>query len=191
MRIYFSVVRRWWIAPAALTLTLLVCWTSGGTELPVPSVLGTSGGVRLRYFAPLLVVMAVLFCLDRRLGEVEDTAVAPVVLRDHATVTGLVVLAHAVGPWVGMDVPRNVMLLLAVALAARRFVNTAAAGAVCLVVLAVTLTTGRAQGATGHVVAREWALVIQPAGNTGAWVASAVLFALASAVSSCRGVPGR
>lgn len=191
MRIYFSVVRRWWVAPVALALTVLVCWTSGGTELPVPSFLGGMGGAKLRYFAPLLVVMAVLFCLDRRLGEVEDTAVAPVVLRDHATVTGVVVLAHALGPWVGMDVPRNVMLLLAVALAARRFMNTAAAGAVCLGTLAVTLTMGRAQGVSGHVVARDWALVVQSAESTGAWVASATLFVLALAVSSGKVAPSR
>lgn len=192
MRIYFSVVRRWWVAPAALFLTLLVCWTSGGTELPVPSFLGRSGGFQLRYFAPLLVVMAVLYCLDRRLGEMEDTAVAPVVRRDLATVTGVVVLAHAAGPWAGMDVPRNVMLLLAVALAARRFMNTAVAGAVCLGTLAVTLTLGRAYGASGQVVAREWALVIQPADRAAAWVAAAVLFVLALAVSSGAGrfVPG-
>lgn len=187
MRIYFSVVRRWWVTPAALALTVLVCWTTGRTELPVPSFLGASGGVQLRYVAPLLVVTAVLYCLDRRLCDVENTAVAPVILRDHATVTAVVVLAHAVGPWVGMDVPRNVMLLLAVALAARRFTNTAAAGSVCLGALAVTLTMGRAQGPSGQVMFREWALVIHPADSMLAWMAAAVFLVLALAVSSGAG----
>ncbi|MYY13199.1 hypothetical protein GT204_31025 [Streptomyces sp. SID4919] len=187
MRIYFSVVRRWWVAPAALSLTVLVCWTTGGTELPVPSFLGGTGGAKLRYFAPLLVVMAVLYCLDRRLGEVESTAVAPVSLRDHATVTGVVVLAHAAGPWVGMDVPRNVMLLLAVALTARRFMNTAAAGSVCLGALAVTVVMGRGQGPSGQVVLQEWALVIHPSDSGAAWVAAVILFTLALAVSSGAG----
>ncbi|MFI6524788.1 hypothetical protein [Streptomyces uncialis] len=187
MRIYFSVVRRWWVAPAALALTVLVCWTTGGTELPVPAFLGGTGGVQLRYFAPLLVVAGVLYCLDRRLGEMEDTAVAPVILRDHATVTGTVVLAHAVGPWVGMDVPRNVMLLLAVALAARRFMNTAAAGSVCMGALAVTVVMGRGQGASGQVVFQEWALVIHPSDSEAAWVAAVILFTLALAVSSGAG----
>lgn len=126
MKLYFSVVRRWWTVPAALVLLALVCWVLGGTQVPVPGFLG---GMRVQYFTPLLVIGAILYCLDRRLNEPEITAVVRMQRWDLTAVTAAVALCHMLGLIVGMDIPRNLMALFAVALIVRRLGNEAAAGA--------------------------------------------------------------
>lgn len=64
VKLYFQAVRRWWTVLAAIVLLGRACWLIGGTEVPVPGFLGNMIGTQVRYFTPLLVVVAVLYCLS-------------------------------------------------------------------------------------------------------------------------------
>ncbi|MFJ7498031.1 hypothetical protein ACIQZB_44610 [Streptomyces sp. NPDC097727] len=191
MKLYFSVVRRWWTVPAALALLTLVCWGLGATEVPVPGFIGGMVSMRVRYFTPLLVIGAVLYCLERRLEAPENTAVVRVKRWDLAVVTATAALCHLLGLIVGMDIPRNLMVLLAVALIVRQLSNEAAAGATCLLLLLVSATLGRAYQPTGQPTAQWWALTLYPPENLSAWVAAAILFGLGLLASGRRLSPMR
>lgn len=186
MKLYFSVVRRWWAVPAALVLLTLVCWVLGGTEVPVPGFLGGMVSMRIQYFTPLLVIGAVLYCLDRRLNAPENTAVVRVKRWDLAAVTTAVALCHLLGLVVGMDIPRNLMVLLAVALIVRRLSNEAAAGAACLLLLLASASLGRVYQPSGQPTGQWWALTLYPSENLSAWTAAAVLFGLGLLASGPR-----
>ncbi|WP_406151470.1 hypothetical protein [Streptomyces sp. NBC_01012] len=162
--------------PAALALLTLVCWTLGGTEVPVPSFLGGMVGTRVEYFTPILVIGAVLYCVDRCLSAPEATAVVRVRRWDLTVVTAAVAVCHLLGLVVGMDIPRNLMVLLAVALIVRRLSNEAAAGAACLLLLLVSASLGRAYQPSGQPVGRWWALTLYPPESLSAWTAAVVLF---------------
>lgn len=116
--------------------------------------------------------------LTAKAGDKVGTLSGGQVLRDHVAVAAAAALAHAVGLVVGMDTPRNLMLLLAVALVVRRFGNEAAAGAICLMLLLATATLGRAYEPSGHLRAHWWALPLSPSHSLTAWAAAASLFAL-------------
>lgn len=191
MKLYFSVVRRWWSVPAALVLLTLVCWVLGGTEVPVPGFLGGMVSMRLQYFTPILVIGAILYCLDRRLNAPEITAVVRIRRWDLTVITTAVVLAHLLGLLVGMDIPRNLMALIAVALIVRRLSNEAAAGAVCLLLLLATASLGRAYQPSGQPTGKWWALTLYPADNSSAWAVAAVLFGLGLLASGQRLSPAR
>ncbi|MYU32795.1 MULTISPECIES: hypothetical protein [unclassified Streptomyces] len=186
MKLYFSVVRRWWAVPAALVLLTLVCWVLGGTEVPVPGFLGGMVSMRVQYFTPLLVIGAVLYCLDRRLKAPEITAVVRMHRWDLTAVTAGVALCHLLGLIVGMDIPRNLMVLLAVALIVRRLGNEAAAGAACLLLLLVSASLGRAYQPSGQPTGQWWALTLYPSESPSAWIAAAVLFGLGLLASGQR-----
>ncbi|MEU8707962.1 hypothetical protein [Streptomyces sp. NPDC048565] len=186
MKLYFSVVRRWWTVPVALVLLTLVCWTLGGTEVPVPGFLGGMVSMRIEYFTPILVIGAVLYCFDRCLGAPEATAVVHVLRWDLTVVTTAVALCHLLGLVVGMDIPRNLMVLLAVALIVRRLTNEAAAGAACLLLLLVSASLGRANQPSGQPVGRWWALTLYPPESLSAWTAALVLFGLGLLASGNR-----
>ncbi|WP_329043538.1 hypothetical protein OHT61_32405 (plasmid) [Streptomyces sp. NBC_00178] len=191
MKLYFSVVRRWWSVPAALVLLTLVCWVLGGTEVPVPGFLGGMVSMRLQYFTPILVIGAILYCLDRRLNAPEITAVVRVGRWDLTVITTAVVLAHLLGLIVGMDIPRNLMVLIAVALTVRRLSNEAAAGAVCLLLLLASASLGRAYQPSGQPTGQWWALTLYPADSPSAWAVAAVLFGLSLLASGKRLSPAR
>ncbi|MEU6757266.1 hypothetical protein [Streptomyces sp. NPDC046685] len=189
--LYFKVVRRWWAVPGAVVVLGMVCWAMGGAEVPVPSFLGGVATVRVRYFAPLLVVIAVLYCLERRLPAAESTAVARIQLLDHMAVAGTVLSTLVIGLVTAMEVPRNMMILLALALVVRRFANEAAAGGACLMLLLGTAVLGRAYESTGHMGARWWALLLHPAGSAMSWAFAGALLAAGLLISDTkrRGMP--
>ncbi|MFF9013498.1 hypothetical protein ACF09C_11115 [Streptomyces sp. NPDC014870] len=185
------VVRRWWIVPSALLLLVLVSGTVGSSEVPVPSLTGGMSGARVAYFTPVVIVVAVMYCLERRLHEAESTAVAPIRRFDQGAVVLTAVLAHGAGLVVGMDVARNITLLLALALVVWRLANEAAAAAAGLLFLILNLMLGRAYDAGGHASHTWWALALYPARSMGAWLVAAALFALALKLSATkhRGFP--
>ncbi|MFI8102759.1 hypothetical protein [Streptomyces sp. NPDC086023] len=190
--IYFRVVRRWWAVPLAVGLLCALCWAAGGTEVPVPTLLGGMAGTRVAYFAPLIVVVTVLYCLERRVGAAEGTAVVPVRRLDHGALLATLVLVHLAGLAVGMDVPRNLMMLLALALVVRHYANEAAAGGACLALLLTTAVIGRVHDGTGYASARWWALPLHPAGSVATWLAALLLLsgALLATGRPRHGVPG-
>ncbi|MEV7233431.1 hypothetical protein AB0N06_05430 [Streptomyces sp. NPDC051020] len=154
-----------------------MCLKVGSAEVPLPTILGGIGGVPVRYFAPLLLVIAVMYCFERRLTAVERTAVARIMLWDRLAITTLVIALHLLGPLVGMEVARNTMLLLAIALVVQALSNEAAAGAVCLMLLLGVANTGRSYDPSGLVSARWWALPLQPSDSVTAWSVALILYA--------------
>ncbi|QGZ52558.1 hypothetical protein GPZ77_33405 [Streptomyces sp. QHH-9511] len=179
MTLYITSVRQWWAAPAALSLLTAVCLVVGKSEVPVPSITSGMGGVQLAFFTPVLVVIAVMYCLDRNLGQAETTAVVPIGTLDQGIVAVTAGLAHLVGLLVGMDIARNTVLLLAVALLVRRLINEAAATVAGLMVLILSLVAGRAYDPNGFVSHTWWALALYPADNVTAWLITTLMFALA------------
>lgn len=177
MKCYALTVRRWWVIPLVLALVVLVCWTVGTSEVPVPSLVGGMIGARLAYFTPILVVVAVMYCTERQLREAESTAVVPIRRFDHGAVVLTVVLAQGAGLLVGMDIARNIMLLLALALLVRRVANEAAAAAAGMMVLIGSLILGRSYQPGGGAAHAWWALPLYPSGSMAAWLATVVLFA--------------
>ncbi|WP_147976140.1 hypothetical protein [Streptomyces sp. MS191] len=136
-------------------------------------------GARLAYFTPILIVVAVMYCLERRLCEAESTAVTPIRRYDNGALILTAMLTHSAGLVVGMDVARNVTLLLAVALITRRLANEATAAGAGLLLLVINLVLGRTHQPDGNPSHAWWALPLYPAGNLAAWLITVVLFALA------------
>ncbi|MDQ0986001.1 hypothetical protein [Streptomyces sp. V2I9] len=184
MKLYFSVVRRWWTVSLALLLLAVICWILGGTEIPVPAFLGGMVSTRVQYFTPLIVIGTVLYCLERRLDAPERTAVVRVDRWDLVAITAAVTVSHLLGFILGMDIPRNLMLLIAVALVVRRVSNEAAAGGICLLLLLISASLGRAFHPSGKPAAEWWALTLYPSGSMPAWIAALVLFGLGLLASS-------
>ncbi|TLQ44682.1 hypothetical protein [Streptomyces marianii] len=186
MNRYVVVVRRWWTVPLALLLLILVSGTVGTSEVPVPSLTGGMAGARVAYFTPVVIVIAVMYCLERRLPSAESTAVVPIRRFDQGAVVLTVVLAHGAGLVVGMDVARNITLILALALLTWRLANEATAAVAGLLFLILNLMLGRAYDANGHASHTWWALALYPARSVGAWLTAAVLFALALQLSASK-----
>ncbi|NDZ80546.1 hypothetical protein G3I19_18840 [Streptomyces sp. SID10853] len=179
MNRYAITVRRWWAVPAALAVLVLICSAIGTSTVPVPSLTRGAGGAQLAYFTPVLVVIAVMYCLERQLHEAETTAVLPVRLLDQGAVVLTALLAHGAGLLVGMDIARNVTLLLGIALLVRRMANEATAAGAGLMFLILNIILGRAIGPNGHSTHAWWAIVLYPSGNMPAWLLAVALFALA------------
>ncbi|WP_328865165.1 hypothetical protein [Streptomyces sp. NBC_00304] len=176
MKLYFNVIRRWWTVLVAIALLGLVSWSLGGTEIPVPGFIGGMVSMRVEYFAPLLVILAVLYCLERRLEAPESTAVVRLRCWDMGVISLAAVFGHLLGLFVGMDVPRNLMLLLAVALVVRQFSNEAAAGGACLLLLLATATLGRSYEPSGELIGQWWAIPLYPPESLIAWAVALTLF---------------
>ncbi|MGW2183942.1 hypothetical protein ACWCXX_39420 [Streptomyces sp. NPDC001732] len=179
MNRYAITVRRWWSAPAALAMLVAVCWTVGASEVPVPSLTSGMGSAQLAYFTPILIVVAVMYCLERQLHEAETTAVLPVLRFDQGAIILTAALAHAAGLVVGMDIARNVTLLLALALLTRRVANEATAAGAGLMLLIINLILGRAYNPDGFATHTWWAIALYPSDSMTAWLVTVVLFALA------------
>ncbi|MFE7429995.1 hypothetical protein [Streptomyces sp. NPDC057545] len=172
MRLYTITVRRWWAVLVAISALVVVCWSLGTTEVPVPSLIGGMTGARLAYFTPLFVVVATLYCLERRLNHVESAAVVKIARLDLGAVLLVVVLTHAAGLIVGMDIARNVTLLLSLALLVRWFTNEAAAATAGLMCLIASLMLGRTYQPSGEAGHAWWALPLYPADSFVAWLAA-------------------
>lgn len=183
MNRYAISVRRWWAIPVALALLVLVCWAAGTSTVPVPSLARGAGGAQLAYFTPLLVVIAVMYCLERQLHEAETTAALPVRRFDQGAIILTAVLAHAAGLMVGMDIARNVTILLGIALLTRRLANEATAAGAGLMFLIINVILGRVIGPDGHSTHSWWAIVLYPSGNMLAWLVAVALFAVALPLS--------
>ncbi|MYW10114.1 hypothetical protein GT034_17410 [Streptomyces sp. SID2563] len=175
---YAVIVRRWWTVPAALVVVITVCLVVGANEIPVPTLSGGMGSAQLAYFTPVLLVVALMYCLDRRLPDVEAVAVLSVKRLDEYAVVITVLLAHAAGSAVGLNFARNVMLVLALALLTRRVANEAAAAGVSLLFLIANVLLGRGLDPDGQVTHTWWAVSLYPAGSRTAWLVSCALFLL-------------
>ncbi|MEV6593485.1 hypothetical protein [Streptomyces acidicola] len=179
MTLYIITVRQWLAVPAALALLMAVCLLVGESEVPVPSITSGLGGAQLAFFTPILIVIAVMYCLDRNLGQAETTAVLSIGTLDQGIVAVTAGLAHLAGLLVGMDIARNIVLLLAVALLVRRLINEAAATVAGLMVLILNLVAGRAYNPYGFVGHTWWAIALYPADSVTAWLITTLVFALA------------
>lgn len=176
MKHYAIKVRRWWAAPSALVVVMLVCWMAGTSEVPVPTLAGGMGSAQLAYFTPVLVIIAVVYCFERRLGDVEATAVVSVRWLDRGATVFVAVLAQGAGLVVGMDVARNAVLLLALALIVRRLTNEATAAGAALGFLIVNILLGRVYSPDGVASYSWWAVALYPSGSAAAWLFSVALF---------------
>ncbi|MFE7549330.1 hypothetical protein [Streptomyces gardneri] len=186
MNRYVITVRRWWTVPLALVLLVLVSGTVGTSEVPIPSLTGGMASAHVDYFTPVVIVIAVMYSLERRLPSAESTAVVPVHRFDQVAVILTAVLAHGAGLVVGLDVARNITLVLALALLTWRLANEATAAAAGLLFLILNLMLGRAYDGSGHASHRWWALALYPAQSVGAWLVAAALFAVALTVSATK-----
>ncbi|MFJ2560265.1 MULTISPECIES: hypothetical protein [unclassified Streptomyces] len=118
------------------------------------------------------------------LSSVTDARTPAVYLVPWGVVT--MVLAHAAGPVVGMDVARNVTLLPALALLTRRSANEATAAAAGLMFLTTNVALGRAYNPDGHTTHTWRAVALYPSSSMAAWLAATALFALALRLASSR-----
>ncbi|MGW4032548.1 hypothetical protein ACWEFL_25100 [Streptomyces sp. NPDC004838] len=178
MKFYALTVRHWWAVPSAVALVVVLCWTVGASDVPVPSLTGGMGSAQLAYFTPVLIVAAVVYCLERRLHQAEGTAVLPVHLFDRGAVVLTVVLMHAAVPAVGLDIARNTTLLLALALIAHRVANEAVAVASGLMFLILNLILGRASNPDGRTAHMWWAVPLHPPGSPAAWLVAVACLVL-------------
>lgn len=132
-------VRRPWIVLLGVVLYVLalVVVREGVVHAPSITVLGTAP-MKLMNFVPLIVCLALVLCLDRRLGPAELTGVRRVDLADRALVVGAVAALLSVGLVLHtqLSMPsataaaRNSMLLIGLALLVRaRFGGTVAVSA--------------------------------------------------------------
>ncbi|WP_351226836.1 hypothetical protein [Streptomyces sp. NPDC002133] len=103
----------------------------------------------------------------------------PIGTLDQGTVAVTAGLAHLAGLLVGLDIARNTVLILAVALLVRRVINEAAATVVGLMVLILNLVAGRAYTPDGFVGHTWWAIALYPADSISAWLVTMLVFALA------------
>ncbi|MFB6815613.1 hypothetical protein ACFCV8_13835 [Streptomyces sp. NPDC056347] len=191
MNRYATAVRRWWAGPSALVLLVVVCWSVGASEVPVPSLTGATGSSQLAYFTPVLIVIAVMYCLDRHLGNAEATAVRPIRRFDRSAVVLTAAFAHLAGLVVGMDIARNVTLLLALGLLTRRLANEATAAGVALMFLIINLILGRAYSPDGQRAHTWWAVTLYPSDSVAAWLAAVALFLLSLTLAFPRNAVAR
>ncbi|WP_285544062.1 hypothetical protein [Streptomyces lavendulae] len=177
MKLYAMSVRRWWVLVPAVLALMLVTWLIGASPVPVPSMLGGGGLAQIKHFVPVIVSVAAMYCLDRRMMEAELTAVVPVRSLDRAAVSAGAVLLLATTPAIGLDVARNTLLILALALVVRRVANEATAVAAGLLYIIANVMLGQPPDPLGHRLGSWWALPLYPARSTAALVFVAVLFA--------------
>ncbi|MFJ1548541.1 hypothetical protein [Streptomyces sp. NPDC088246] len=88
-------------------------------------------------------------------------------------------LAHAAGPVTGIDIARNVTLLLALVLLTRRLANEATAAGAGLMFLIINLILGRACNPDGYAAHAWWAVALCPSDSMTAWLVAVALFLLA------------
>ncbi|GAA2771266.1 hypothetical protein GCM10010493_81010 [Streptomyces lavendulae subsp. grasserius] len=181
VNLYAMSVRRWWVLVPAVLALMMLTWLIGASPVPVPSMLGGGGLAQIKHFVPVIVSVAVMYCLDRRMTEAELTAVVPVGSLDRAAVSAGAVLILATTPAVGLDVARNTLLILALALVVRRLANEATAVAAGLLYIIANVMLGQPPDPLGHRLGSWWALPLYPAGSIPALVVVAVLFAVALA----------
>lgn len=177
VKLYALSVRRWWVMVPAVLALILTTWLIGASPVPVPSLLGGGGMAQIKHFVPVIASVAVMYCLDRRLLEAELTAVVPVRRLDRAAVSAAAVLLLAATPAVGLDVARNTLLILALALAVRRIANEATAVAAGLLYIIANVMLGQPPDPLGHRIGSWWALPLYPADSIPALVIVVVLFA--------------
>ncbi|MET9291824.1 hypothetical protein [Streptomyces sp. NPDC003077] len=159
----------------ALYTALLLVVREHVIFMPSITVLGTAG-MKLMNFLPLIVCLAVLLCLERRLGPAELTGVRRVVAADRALVlvTGGAVLlvGLAAHGWLNMPTAtaagRNVLFLTGLALLVRSRFGAAVAASVAVGWLFLTAAAGLRTPQDPY----PWAVLLEPPGHLLAAVAT-------------------
>ncbi|MBU7597552.1 hypothetical protein JGS22_007930 [Streptomyces sp. P38-E01] len=174
-------VRRPWLVVCALVGFVLLLLLVKDQVVNVPSITLLGGaGIKLMNFLPLIPCAALLFSLERRLGQAEATAVRPVALLDRGLVlaTGAAVLAVGLllAATFGMQssnaAARNVLFLIGVALVARMFFGGLVATAAAAVWLFITVTAGLKAAHSPYF----WAILLEPANRPHAAAATVIAF---------------
>ncbi|WP_405720613.1 hypothetical protein [Streptomyces sp. NBC_00046] len=110
---------------------------------------------------------------------------------DQGAIILTAALAHAAGLVVGMDIARNVTLLLALALLTRRLANEATAAGAGLMLLNINLMLGRVYNPDDYATHTWWAITLYPSDSMTAWLVTVVLFALALLLAFSRTADSR
>ncbi|MFB0628346.1 hypothetical protein [Streptomyces sp. AB3(2024)] len=181
MKLYALTVRRWWLMPPAVLLAAVLCVIAGRSVVPLPQLVIGAGAGKLSYFLPVVITAAMIYCMDRRLSQVELTAVTPVHIWDRLSLLATAILTLACSPFTGFDVARNIIFVMALTLAVRRLTNESTAIAVGFLYITTCLMLGRQFDPQGHFQGSWWALPLYPTQDIPAAVATAVAFALALA----------
>ncbi|WP_344259747.1 hypothetical protein [Streptomyces sodiiphilus] len=172
-------VRRPWIILASVVLYtgLLLLVREHVVYVPSITVLGNAG-MKLMNFLPLIVCLALLFCLDRRLGHAEVTGTRRVVLADRGLVlatAGAVLLVGAtlhlqLGMPTATAAGRNTLFLAGLALLVRAWFGGIVAASAMTGWLFITVTAGLRAPHDPY----PWGLLLEPWNNTPAAVATAI-----------------
>ncbi|WP_433891704.1 hypothetical protein [Streptomyces sp. CA-111067] len=185
----WAAVRRPWTVLLALAAYAGLMLVVREDVANVPSItMQGSAGVKVMNFLPLIVCLAVLHCLDRRLDAAERTGVRPVLAADRCLVLATAAVALAIGAAMSalLDMAtapaagRNVVFLTGLALAVRAAGSTSVAGSVTAGWLFLTATTGLRAPDRPY----PWAVLLQPAAEPVALAATAGVLALGLAMMS-------
>ncbi|MBU7600741.1 hypothetical protein JGS22_024715 [Streptomyces sp. P38-E01] len=176
----WAIVRRPWVVLAALVAYVALLLFVRDDVVNVPSItMRGSAGIKLMNFLPMIPLLGLLYCLERRLGHAEATAVRPVVAADRALVVatgGAAVMVGLVFNWAyGMDnavaAARNVILLVGLALLVRAWYGAHAAAAASVGALFLTVVTGLQAPQKPY----PWAVLLEPASTPHAAAAGALM----------------
>ncbi|MBB1244964.1 hypothetical protein GL263_15515 [Streptomyces durbertensis] len=176
-------VRRPWIVLSGVVAYLVGLLIVREQVVYVPSISVLGGaGMKLMNFLPLIVCLAVLYCLERRLSAAELTGVRPVELADRALVLVVGVMVLLAGAVLNalQNMPtaiaagRNVLFLTGLALVVRaRFGGVVAASAAAGWLFLTTMA-----GLRSPEDPYPWAILLEPPAHPlAAFVTAAVLMA--------------
>lgn len=180
MSLWWAVRRPWYVATAlALYATLLLVVRDQLVAVPSVTLAG-GAGVKVAVFAPLVVCVAQLLTLERRLEAAGLTSVRPVVRADQLMVATVgasaLALAAALHQFAGIQAAlasgRNVLLLLGLALVVRAWYGTVAAASVTTATLFVSAMVGLRASNDPY----PWAVLLEPWNRPHAALASLLLF---------------
>ncbi|MBU7596976.1 hypothetical protein JGS22_004810 [Streptomyces sp. P38-E01] len=182
MRLWWAVRRPWYVlAAVAVYGVLLLAVRDELVQVPAVTLAG-GAGIKLAVFLPLLVCVAQLLCLERRLEAAEVTAVRPVVRADRGMLALVGVAVLALGALLhryaevgaALASGRNVLLLLGLALVVRHWYGATAASAVVTAVLFGCAMVGLRATDDPY----PWAVPLEPWDRPHAAVFSVLVFAV-------------
>ncbi|MFG2734516.1 hypothetical protein ACGFX7_06795 [Streptomyces harbinensis] len=189
--ILWAKARRLWLLGLVVPAYVLALVIVDGRSASLPAVSGGAPATALSLFAPLPLVLALLYCLGRGLPDQEHTGVrrtwrydlAPAV----AVVAPAVPLGRALAQW--LDTPtlaatgRTLLFLCGLMLLVRGLADDRVAGAAPVVWLVLVTLLGYGHAGYPH----PWTVVLLPPGDEGAWAVSAAVFAAGLALLPRRG----